>query len=67
MHPVWGGAGGNWPIIEEIFDPAIAKQENLFSCGAACGVMLLSSDGIYVSQSEITAIAGVPMTAPDLA
>ncbi len=62
MHPAWAGAGGNWPAIDEVFDPQVVRQKDDFSCVAACGEMLLKERGIVVSQIQISAEAGSPTT-----
>ena len=31
MHPAWAGAGGNWPAIDEVFDPKVVKQRSNIS------------------------------------
>lgn len=67
MHPAWAGAGGNWPAIEEIIDPAVVKQQDKLSCGVACGEMLLRDRGINVTQVAIAAEIGVPVNCPSLA
>lgn len=67
MHPAWAGAGGNWPAIDEVFDPKVIQQQNNLSCGAACGQMLLRDCGIDVVQADIIAFSGVPITASRLA
>lgn len=67
MYPDWAGSGGNWPAIDEVFDPKVVQQQSQFSCGAACGQMLLKDCGIMITQANIIDRTGVPMTAMDLA
>jgi len=31
-----GGAGGRWPVIDEVADPSAIQQVNRLSCGQAC-------------------------------
>jgi ABC-type bacteriocin/lantibiotic exporter with double-glycine peptidase domain len=59
MHPAWAGAGGNWPAIDEIFDPKVVKQKSDLSCVAACGEMLLKDRGINISQAVIEELIGL--------
>jgi hypothetical protein len=42
----FAGAGGNWRVIEEVFDPTVVQQQDNLSCGAACGEMLLKDRGV---------------------
>jgi len=62
-----GGAGGNWRIIEEVTDAHVVRQSGSMNCGAACGEMLLRSQGVFVYQEAIAEIAGVPSSAESLA
>jgi len=62
-----GGAGGNWRIIEEVTDANVVRQSGSMNCGAACGEMLLRSQGVFVYQEVIAEIAGAPSSAESLA
>src|SRR3989442_1173619 len=55
-----GGAGGNWRTIEEVIDANVVRQSGSMNCGAACGEMLLRSQGVFVYQEVIADIAGAP-------
>jgi len=56
------GAGGNWQVIEEVFDPTVVKQQDSLSCGPACGEMLLKDREINdVDRYIIAAETGVPV------
>ncbi|MBO1352340.1 MAG: hypothetical protein EBE86_035520 [Hormoscilla sp. GUM202] len=62
------GAGGNWPVIDEIADANVVKQQDLVSCGIAGGEMLLKDREIYdVNQSLIATETGAPVSAEVLA
>jgi len=50
MYPEQAGAGGNWPVIDEILDPSVIEQQGDLSCGIACGAMLLGDRKINSSQ-----------------
>lgn len=68
MYPEQAGAGGNWPVIDEILDPEVVQQQNDLSCGSACGEMLLKERGINnINQAMIANEIGVPVTCQDLA
>jgi filamentous hemagglutinin len=67
MHPAWAGADGNWPAVDEVFDPSIVQQQDKLACGAACGEMLLRNYGLIVSQELIIDQTEVPITAALLA
>ena len=68
MYREQAGAGGNWPVIDEVLDPEVVPQQNDLSCGSACGEMLLRKRGINnISQATIANEAGVPVTCEDLA
>lgn len=68
MYPEQAGAGGNWPVIDEILDPEVVHQQNDLSCGSACGEMLLKKRGINnINQAMIANEIGVPVTCQDLA
>lgn len=68
MYPQQAGAGGNWPVIDEVLDPEVVQQQNDLSCGSACGEMLLKKRGINnISQATIANQAGVPVTCRNLA
>ena len=62
-----GGAGGNWQTIDEVMDTTVVRQSSSMNCGAACGEMLLSSQGVFVHQEVIAEIAGAPSSAESLA
>ena len=53
-----GGAGGKWPVINEIAEPSVIQQVNRLSCGQACVRMILSDRKINVSQEVIAKILG---------
>lgn len=62
-----GGAGGNWRTIDEVRDVTVVCQSGSMNCGAACGEMLLRSQGVFVRQEVIAEIAGAPSSAESLA
>jgi filamentous hemagglutinin len=62
------GAGGNWQVIDEIFDPSVVQQQDNLSCGPACGEMLLKDRGINdIDRYIIAAETGVPVSPSNLA
>ncbi|MGK7901393.1 MAG: papain-like cysteine protease family protein [Hormoscilla sp.] len=61
------GAGGNWPVIDEVVDPEVVPQQNDLSCGPACAEMLLRDRSINISQAVIASETGVPADASSLA
>ena len=62
------GAGGNWRVIDEVFDPKVIKQQDSLSCGPACGEMLFREQGINdFDQAMIAAQSGTPVSVADLA
>lgn len=64
----FAGAGGNWRVIEEVFDPTVVQQQDILSCGAACGEMLLKDRGVNdVDRDAIAAQTGVPVSPSTLA
>ena len=66
MQPKFSGAGGNWPVIEEVPDPRAIQQQTALSCGSACGEMLLKSRGFdNINQTQIERFATSP-TWPEL-
>ncbi|MBE9126929.1 MULTISPECIES: papain-like cysteine protease family protein [unclassified Coleofasciculus] len=67
MYPEQAGAGGNWPVIDEILDPSVIEQQGDLSCGIACGAMLLKDRKINSSQSAIETITGIPVSCQVLA
>ncbi len=67
MYPEQAGAGGNWPIIDEVVDPNVTQQQGDLSCGLACGVMLLKDRKINSSQAAIETITGTPVNCQILA
>jgi hypothetical protein len=63
---MFSGAGGNWAVIGENFDPNVVKQNNSLCCVSACGEMLLKSQGITnINQTKIEELCGSP-TFPEL-
>jgi filamentous hemagglutinin len=61
------GAGGNWPVINEIRDLRVVQQTDNLSCGAACGEMVLKDRGVQIPQNVIAQQGGgVPMSAGSL-
>lgn len=62
------GAGGNWQVIDEVYDSTVIKQKDRLSCGPACGEMLLREQGIsHINQENIASIRGTPVTVSGLA
>ena len=61
------GAGGNWPLFDEMLDPYVVQQQSPLSCGAACGEMLLRDRGVEVTQKIIEKITGAPISVKVLA
>lgn len=61
------GAGGSWPVFDEILDTAVIKQQSDVSCGPACGEMLLADRGLKITQDVIEKASYVPIDASDLA
>lgn len=62
------GAGGHWPVIDEIPDPLVRRQVNDASCVSACGEMLLRDRGVdTVTQTDLLARLGSPAITADLA
>jgi len=54
------GAGGKWPVINEIIDPKVVRQHNELYCGPACAEMLLKDRGITnIDQNAIADRSGV--------
>jgi hypothetical protein len=49
-----GGAGGQWPVLNETVSPSVVQQATSTSCGQACGVMLLGDRGVSVTQGEMS-------------
>ncbi|MBA3923842.1 MAG: C39 family peptidase [Nostocaceae cyanobacterium] len=67
MYSDWAGAGGRWEVINETFTSEVVQQQDNLSCGAACGEMLLRDLGISITQADIAAEIGVPVTSRGLA
>ena len=44
--PTLLGAGGRWPVIDEIVDPRVVRQQSNLSCGPANAEILLKDRGI---------------------
>ncbi len=60
--PELSGAGGFWRAIDEKPDSNVVQQQDNFSCGPACGEMLLKDRGIYqINQSAIARETGTPV------
>lgn len=59
--PRLGGAGGNWPVLNEVPNPNVVKQVGPLGCGPACGQMLLEGRGLQVVQQAL----GDGLTSPD--
>ena len=62
-----GGAGGYWRTIDEVTDATVVRQSGSMNCGAACGEMLLRSQGVFVSQEVRADVVGAPSSAESLA
>jgi len=59
--PQMVGAGGKWPVSNEIIDPKVVRQHNELYCGPACAEMLLKDRGITnIDQNAIADRSGVP-------
>src|SRR5262245_42325448 len=52
------GAGGNGRTINEVKDAIVIRQSSSMNCGAACGEMLLRTQGVFVSQAAMLFEAG---------
>ncbi|NER08433.1 MAG: hypothetical protein F6K17_40795 [Okeania sp. SIO3C4] len=66
--PTLFGAGGRWPVINEIIDPKVIRQQSNLSCGPACAEMLLRECGITnITQVTIENLTGVPTSASEIA
>ena len=62
------GAGGRWPVINEIIDPKVVRQQSNLSCGPACAEMLLREWGITnITQVTIENLTGSPTSASEVA
>jgi len=61
------GAGGNWQVFNEVPDPRVVKQQSEFSCGPACGEMLLRERGVEITQDIIEQVTGAPVFVEHLA
>lgn len=53
-----GGAGGHWPVIDQVRDSTIPQQANPVGCGHACVEMVLKDRGIDVSQQTVSQLLG---------
>ena len=67
MYLDLAGAGGNWPVIDEISDPSVIQQQGDLSCGIACGQMLLKDRKINIESADIEALTGTPVSSQGLA
>lgn len=67
MYPDQGGAGGNWPVIDEIVDPFAIQQQGDLSCGVACGQMLLQDRQINITPGDIENLTKIPVSSQELA
>lgn len=66
--PALFGAGGRWPVINEVTDPKVVRQQSNLSCGPACGEMLLREWGITnITQVAIENLSGAPTSAEEVA
>jgi len=53
---------GFWEMIDARRDPSVIQQLHPVSCGPACGAMLLSSQGVAVTQSAMALAQGSVLT-----
>ena len=67
MYPDQAGAGGNWPVIDEIADPFVIQQQGDLSCGVACGQMLLQDRQVNVTPEDIEKLINIPVSSQELA
>ena len=66
--PELSGAGGNWPVINEVVDPETVKQQNRICCGPACAEMFLREQGInHLTKATISSATYTPVSVSDLA
>ncbi|ELR96540.1 papain-like cysteine protease family protein [Gloeocapsa sp. PCC 73106] len=62
------GAGGYWPVVDEVASLSVIQQQDRFSCGLACAEMVLRDLGIdNVTQALIAKNTGTPVRLSDLA
>lgn len=62
------GAGGYWPVIDEVASLNVVPQQDRLSCGPACAEMVLKELGIdNVTQALIALETGTPVRLSDLA
>ena len=63
---IQGGAGGGWPVIDEVVDPArVVKQADELSCGPAAAEMLLRDRGVSALQGQIRSQTQLAVTNVD--
>ncbi len=66
--PALLGAGGRWPVIDEIVDPRVVRQQSNLSCGPASAEILLKDRGITnIEQATIENLTGAPTSAEEIA
>lgn len=66
--PFLSGAGGNWPVIDEVAELNVVLQQDRLSCGPACALMVLRKLGIdNITQALIAKETGTPVRLSDLA
>lgn len=66
--PLLSGAGGDWPVINEVASLSVVPQQDRLSCGPACALMVLKELGIdNVNQAIIALKTGTPVRLSDLA
>ncbi|GFE71888.1 papain-like cysteine protease family protein [Chroococcus sp. FPU101] len=66
--PFLSGAGGNWPVIDEVTSLDVVPQQNPLSCGPACAEMVLKELGIdKITQTLIAQETGTPVSVSNLA
>jgi filamentous hemagglutinin len=62
------GAGGNWQVIDEVYDLTVIQQQDCLSCGPACAEMLLKALAINdLTQEKIALQTGTPVSVLNLA
>jgi hypothetical protein len=60
------GAGGGWPVHDEVADPSIIRQRTSRACGNACGATLLVELGLeWVLQCNVAARQGSVLSRGD--
>lgn len=67
MYPDQAGAGGNWPVIDEIADPFVIQQQGDLSFGVACGQMLLQDRQVNLTPENIEKLINIPVSSQELA